>query len=131
MNSELEKMWKEVVVAIFKGLSWVLLEGTERNHQKLQDSRFPDRGSNTIFIRTLLLFGKCLQRVGFQYQHLVQCTVGAIETFVTKEGASEIFRKQTTATYFTCFKNASLVATIETRIWWGVADFAFDGSVWG
>jgi hypothetical protein len=36
MNNELERMWKEVVVASFKVLAWHLHEGTEENHEKPQ-----------------------------------------------------------------------------------------------
>jgi hypothetical protein len=33
MNSELERMWKEAAVALFKVLSQHLLGGTEENHE--------------------------------------------------------------------------------------------------
>jgi hypothetical protein len=35
VNDELERMWKEVVVACFKVLPQHLPEGTEENHSKI------------------------------------------------------------------------------------------------
>jgi hypothetical protein len=34
VSDELERIWKEVVVAYFKVLSWHLPGGTEKNHKK-------------------------------------------------------------------------------------------------
>jgi hypothetical protein len=36
MNDELERMWKEMVMALFKVLSWHLLGETEKNYEKPQ-----------------------------------------------------------------------------------------------
>jgi hypothetical protein len=41
MNNELERVWKEVVVAKFKILFQHLPGGTEENHEKLKDSWSP------------------------------------------------------------------------------------------
>jgi hypothetical protein len=45
VNDELEKMWKEAVVA-FKLLSRHLSEGTDEYHETPQDSRPPGRDLN-------------------------------------------------------------------------------------
>jgi hypothetical protein len=37
MNGELERLWKEAVMAYFKILFWDLPAGTEENHKKPQD----------------------------------------------------------------------------------------------
>jgi hypothetical protein len=40
-NNELERMWKEVIMAQFEILSWHLHGGTERNRENYcQDSQF-------------------------------------------------------------------------------------------
>jgi hypothetical protein len=36
MNNELKGIWKEILVAYFKVLSWNLSGGTEENHKNLQ-----------------------------------------------------------------------------------------------
>jgi hypothetical protein len=47
--SELEKMWKEVVMAKFKVLSWHIPGGTEEIHKNLsQDSQCPSRNLNPV-----------------------------------------------------------------------------------
>jgi hypothetical protein len=35
VNDELERVWKEVVIATFKALSWNLPGETEENHEHL------------------------------------------------------------------------------------------------
>jgi hypothetical protein len=34
--NELKRMWKEVVIGVFKALSWHFPGGTEKNHNKTQ-----------------------------------------------------------------------------------------------
>jgi hypothetical protein len=57
MNNELEKMWKEVVMAYFKILSEHLPEGTEENHVKPQSGylvpgpRFDNNALYLFFLR--------------------------------------------------------------------------------
>jgi hypothetical protein len=46
MNNELEKMWKEAVVAWFEILSENFSWGTEENHGNTHDDMFSDRGFN-------------------------------------------------------------------------------------
>jgi hypothetical protein len=47
VNDLLESMWKEVVMALFKVLSWNLPRRTEENHEDLsQDSRSLGRELN-------------------------------------------------------------------------------------
>jgi hypothetical protein len=36
VNDELNRMWKEVVIGVFKALSWHFPGGTEKNHNKSQ-----------------------------------------------------------------------------------------------
>jgi hypothetical protein len=43
VNDELEKIWKEAVMAYFKVLSWHSPGGTEENHDKPQSEQ-PDSG---------------------------------------------------------------------------------------
>jgi predicted P-loop ATPase len=47
MNDELERIWKEMVMAYFKVPSWHLSEESEEKHKNLsQDSRSPGQDLN-------------------------------------------------------------------------------------
>jgi hypothetical protein len=56
MNDKSEWKWQEVVVTYFTVLSWHLLEGTKKNHEKPQSSVYSEHKKVHIHLKNLSLY---------------------------------------------------------------------------